>query len=481
MINFTDRVYLRLNNSAPDIPKLDIVKKIWWFQDGKWAPQGFSAHGDSYLTLTEQSDNPPTEPNIDLFEITVQEGAEPHEPLLVVDRGFVAQKDISAGGFIASNQGELYLGSGRNDQVDVPKIILTHSDVSRLQGGGSLEVPAIPSGSQFPAGEKGQLFIYTPTSSLYKHNGSTWVYQGPTSNYAGYFDTLYLRKANAQDPAHLDVGDINIHGHLSIGNTVTSDLNPDPNHILGNDNNRWLSMVAENVKVNSLNPIPAGVGGNGTWIDVNTKLRINGDLQLNNGHVVSSLNPSGSIALGSPSEPWTGVVAITGYFNNLRSPDGNIHIDDTMVYIYGSWHFQTGYVKTDNIAPAWQSSMTIWSHMNPISAGQYGLGSGSQYWAGVVADTFYAHWYGWFDALDDLELLKGTKSKTITQEGMEVDVIDPNSLPFLLRPKREGETEDFWDVGKSMGFMVGVAKQHLARTEKLEQRVAALEKALSLD
>jgi hypothetical protein len=213
MTDFTDvGISHELKLQHADVQEIgndDIIKGIWWFEDGKWEPQGID-RGPVYAMLRKGTDQSPGG-YLDLFEI-ISTGT--NAPLLVIDQGLIVKKDISAGGFVCSNQGELYLGSGRNDQVDVPKIILTYSDVSRLQGGGSLDVPEIPSGDQFPAGEKGQLFIYTPTSSLYKHNGSIWLYLGPTSNYAGYFDTLYLRKANAQDPANLDLGTLIVHDNI---------------------------------------------------------------------------------------------------------------------------------------------------------------------------------------------------------------------------------------------------------------------------
>lgn len=293
MTDFTDvGISHELKLQSADVQELgndDIIKGTWWFEDGKWEPQGID-RGPVYAMFRKGTDQDP-DGYLNLFEII---STSTNAPLLVTDQGFIVKKDISAGGFVGSNQGELWLGSGRNDQVDVPKIVLGNSSVSRLQGGGPLDVPPIPSDNEFPAGENGQLFIYTPTSSLYKHNGSTWIYLGPTSNYAGYFDTLYIRKANAQDPAHLDLGDLTAHG---------------------------------DVYVNDLSPIPEQ-----DWIDVHSKLRINGDLQLVNGHVVSSLNPSGSVALGSPTEPWAGVVATTTYTNNLApiSPATTINLSGVL-------------------------------------------------------------------------------------------------------------------------------------------------------
>jgi hypothetical protein len=56
----------------------------------------------------------------------------------------------------------------------------------------------------------------------------------------------------------------------------------------------------------------------------------------------------------------------------------------------------------------------------------------------------------------------------------EVDVIDGDSSGFLTENKASGGSA--WSINKSIGFLFGVAKQHLMRTEELEQRVATLEK-----
>jgi hypothetical protein len=233
MTEFDDRVILRLKSSLPELSNIETVTNIWWFHDGKWAPPGFSNYGTSYLTLTNYNDDPPSTP-LNLFAITTT-GTE-GEPLLAIDRGLVVQKDIAAGGYISANQGELWLGSGRDDQVDVPKIILGNASCSRLGGGGVYAIEPVPSsGTTFPVGEKGKVAIRTdawngnPQNTLYKHNGTTWIPMGPTSNYAGNFDTLYLRKMliidNQKDvntPAHLDLGNLTVQGSLTFNTSGDS-------------------------------------------------------------------------------------------------------------------------------------------------------------------------------------------------------------------------------------------------------------------
>jgi len=208
--NHAKRLIMRLQGTAPDFSSpIDLVNRIWGFNDGKWEPPGFTSHGDSYITFTEQNQNPPNEPNINVFEIT-QSG----DPLLVVDRGFIVQKDISAGGFLSSNQGELWLGSGRLDQLDQPKIVLSHSDVSILNGGGVIGAEAIPTYNYWPEQVNGRVFIFQNDQHIYKYeappSGSGWTDKGPAANYSGkYFDTLYITKFGLDNtPANLNLGSL---------------------------------------------------------------------------------------------------------------------------------------------------------------------------------------------------------------------------------------------------------------------------------
>jgi hypothetical protein len=55
-----------------------------------------------------------------------------HSPLLATDQGFVVKKDLAAGGFLSTQQGEVWIGHGRHDSTDVPKIILMHSGYETL-------------------------------------------------------------------------------------------------------------------------------------------------------------------------------------------------------------------------------------------------------------------------------------------------------------------------------------------------------------
>jgi hypothetical protein len=235
-ITVSSKIFLK---TAPAILNpIEIIRKVWGFENGVWNVAGFvydeekgaDDHGTSWISFTD--DDPPTSgPGVNLFMIRVAGAAvgDGDDPILAVDRGMLVKKDFTAGGFLAANQGALWLGSGLNTQVDVPKIILLNSWVSRLGGSASdsMGAPPVPSGSTFPSIKKHyQLYILTnawngnPADTLYKwnddnHQNEHWESMGPTSNYDGTFDTLYIRKdAKSDISGHLDVGDITIHGHL---------------------------------------------------------------------------------------------------------------------------------------------------------------------------------------------------------------------------------------------------------------------------
>ncbi|MCW4016644.1 MAG: zinc ribbon domain-containing protein [Candidatus Bathyarchaeota archaeon] len=190
-----------IDYDVPELSKLEIVNAIYGFEDGMWNPEGFTP-GHSYITFWSAIG---AGAETQLFVI---EDEQDNEPILTTNRGLVVQKDIAAGGFVSANQGELWLGSGRDDQVDVPKIILSNSNVSRLDGGGLLDIPPIPSGSSYPGDPvNGQLFIFTGEypNRLYKYDGAIWQDKGPRSDFAGYFDTLYITNFDGT-PAKLNTG-----------------------------------------------------------------------------------------------------------------------------------------------------------------------------------------------------------------------------------------------------------------------------------
>jgi hypothetical protein len=180
-----------------------------------------------------------------------------NDPLLATDQGLIVKKDIAAGGFLSANQGVLLLGHGLNSADEDPKIILMHS------------------------------------------------------NGFGTKDTLYLKQFGGSVAAHLDLGNLSVHGHLGVGDTVTSDLNPNPDLDLGSYNNPWASVVTSSLWVKSPNTqfgVTAGDEWNGSGYDA----------------YLHPQNPAnGGLGLGTAAYPFKWVDATYVFTNGINILSGD--------------------------------------------------------------------------------------------------------------------------------------------------------------
>jgi hypothetical protein len=162
-----DAKQLMLSYQFPQRTKTQIVDCIYRYVGSTWSPLGLPASEASGRIQFYDTTSP--HKSIDLFGM-ISTWSDPYEfePLLATNVGLVVQKDIAAGGYISANQGELWLGHGREDYQDVPKIVMMHS---------------------------------------------------------GY-ETLYLRKwvgGSVSQSAHLDLGNLTAHGFVDIqGGTLSS-------------------------------------------------------------------------------------------------------------------------------------------------------------------------------------------------------------------------------------------------------------------
>jgi len=197
--------------------KQEIVAAIWGWQNGIWNPGGLptSVNDKNKITFRDTTDG--SAESASLFGI-ISRFDDPYEygPLLATEVGLVVQKDFSAGGFVCSNQGALFLNSGLHWQCDPPQIVLGHSGREILTAIDHLS-------SEPPTAVQKQLYINTNNSHLWEYHiagydGPTahWHDKGHISNYSGNFDTLYLRKFFTGDPAHLDLGNLTVHGSLNL-------------------------------------------------------------------------------------------------------------------------------------------------------------------------------------------------------------------------------------------------------------------------
>jgi hypothetical protein len=115
---------INLPYQFPVLNKYTIVEDIWEYTDGEWTPAGLPA-GDAYGKLTFRDTNSGSDKEAHLFGIiSTWPSPYEYEPLLATDVGLVVQKDFAAGGYISTQQGEVWIGHGRDNETDVPKIIL---------------------------------------------------------------------------------------------------------------------------------------------------------------------------------------------------------------------------------------------------------------------------------------------------------------------------------------------------------------------
>jgi hypothetical protein len=259
MTDFNDAVNiskeLKLHCDVSPKTKQKIVESIWGWKDGIWQPMqpgGGLSYGESFLTLKDTTQGN-GEKEAQLFLI-IQQNDNEIEPLVGTNKGLVVQKDIGAGGILTSNQGALVLGSGFNWQLDTPTIYVTAgSMLSNIAYGNSLP----SSGASLPGSHvNGQVFVLTSTNpyQLYESDGAQWKYVGKAdgalfkytgetpntirkynadtnswetlclaSLYEGkYFDTIYLKKFFDGTSAHLDVGNLTVHGNINVDGSIVS-------------------------------------------------------------------------------------------------------------------------------------------------------------------------------------------------------------------------------------------------------------------
>ncbi len=91
--------------------KDDILYYLFGFDNkGLWQPVNRSFQNDGKLGTNYIRFTDSTEYTANLFAIRSTDNY--NEPLIAIDRGLIIKKDITAGGFLSSNQGALALGYG---------------------------------------------------------------------------------------------------------------------------------------------------------------------------------------------------------------------------------------------------------------------------------------------------------------------------------------------------------------------------------
>ncbi|GEM_PF-3367870 len=264
-----------LLGTIPHLTPQQIIDAIWKFNGSTWAPNGLPLPPNR-IVFRDPADNNNNDMKVNLMAIVSDAGGSWIDPLLAVDRGLVVQKDIAAGGFVSSNQGEFWIGHGRYDKTDVPKIVLMHVD-----------------------------------SNIYGQS----------------YDTLYLRKADTQlltNPAHLDLGNLTAHGNVLInGDTQISH----PGTVYFNVNSTNNSNAAINLMRGGNTQAMFGVNtSNRAYINTSSGIPL--DLYSNSGiyaqntlYADTFLPRAGNNTgyMGEGSRYWAGIVVNSLYYKSSVS------------------------------------------------------------------------------------------------------------------------------------------------------------------
>lgn len=496
------------------IEKLELMRRIWWFVDGHWDPYDNGLNpGDSYLRLSNSAGTYIA----DVFEVICDSGNESYDALLATNRGLIVQKDIAAGGYISANQGELWLGSGREDQVDVPKIVLTQASTSRLTGGGPFSMQAVPSGTTFPTEEDGAVAIRTdswgvnPANTLYKYNG-TWEPMGPTSNYTGNFDTLYLRKFSSgttDQPAHLDLGNLTAHGDVSIhcpGHLTWKIVSATNDHLqfitLGSlkadiDSYGslwlagWLTVAGQTTFYDNVTLAASAniykIDGAALKLGQDTKVEHAGPVcfnvnSTNSGNVSMAFQTSGTdkLQIGCTST-YNGLHLISGNLD-LYADSGNIAMGAGGGYIYSVGQIvpnTPGSGQIGNTSNYYYAMVADYFYSRGGGSGSEigSVGTSSHRFVSGYIRTVYTLGGGQYDMYDDLAIVKqwGEKNQTLPSD-YDPKKAKPEGAPFdFLKAKNEnGEVDDYYNLNELVSFNMCCTKALAKKNDENNSRFEAL-------
>lgn len=249
------------------------------------------------------------------------------------------------------------------------------------------------------------------------------------------FNTLYITAGSSLPPntidsvlANMKLRDLTANGAVNF-NDINARLYRDVNSIRVQTPSAGGLIVEQNLWSNAL-AVGTTIGANG---------RITGsDGVVGNGVAI------GCAPFGSLSWPYESIQLAS--YHNLR-----INFGSTEKYMFGN----NGTLQINN------------GNILPSSANQGNIGTNTQYWGSMWTNYLRYKNISTFDAYDDLTLAKNYKTMTITEEGIEKEVIDPESLPFLKAESKE----PFFDNGKTTGFLLGCIKALVHRIETLENQL----------
>ena len=182
-------------------PVSDVMPYLWGHNkhNGQWLPQFRSFEGDSLLgssyiefkdihIFPPQNGQPSYQTNFKSHIFQISSPSNSDAPLIVVDQGTIVKKDLAVGGFVASEQGALALGSGLHHMLDPPAIWLVRGNDKRLPD----ELDAYDNHPSDPF--SGQLYKNRTNNHIYHNYKGAWYDLGHKDDFDGLMDTLHVFK-----------------------------------------------------------------------------------------------------------------------------------------------------------------------------------------------------------------------------------------------------------------------------------------------
>ncbi|MCW4025282.1 MAG: hypothetical protein NWF01_09650 [Candidatus Bathyarchaeota archaeon] len=201
---------IKLPCDAPNMDRVTLVNYIWKWTNSIWQSKNYTIPvGSNYIRF---KDTQGEDGNYgDLALITITDVDVTDDPILTWSQGMVIKKDLAVGGYLASNQGAIALGSGlKSTSIDPPRVWLMHSENHLLHDiNGSDTAPE--------ALEINQMYIHTKEEDveIYNHlfkctakSPDVWTDLGHKDYYNKTFDTLHIHRSNRTNLGNLKCADV---------------------------------------------------------------------------------------------------------------------------------------------------------------------------------------------------------------------------------------------------------------------------------
>ena len=268
---------------------------------------------------------------------------------------------------------------------------------------------------------------------------------------------------------NLTFGVLNIHKIDSNNNRLPGDLN-----IGALSSNGIITSTTTN-----------GSGWNGWNIILDIVNGSHGAIRNTTGNILFGLHNTGVFYWGSMN---------TNTYTMILDHGGTLTLSGNLI-IQGGALLSTGVLNITGPNNGSFGSAYINANFNPYGQNQFSLGNGNSPWLNVVCQTldYYNQSWGYYDAYDDMAIIKGITQKTITVNGNSKQIVDPESLKLFNADPNSTDSNivNYTDMGKIIGFMLCVHKKSaikldehdanlLTINDKLEQQDTNINEALKL-